>query len=151
MSQHSNTCPGNGKCLEICECTCLDRRHRDFWKFCVCGHEKHNKHQESCIPQTCHKDCEKKPCSNFRYCHVYTSQRVLDRYNGLCIYCWKYYGKIIETKKIEPCSICFEVKQILNTKYIEMCFDCFEEILDSQPEEVFEYNAIHHYSEDKEN
>jgi hypothetical protein len=76
---------------------------------------------------------------------------VLDKYDDLCIYCWKYYGKIIETNKIEKCSLCFQLKQILHTKYTEMCFECFEEILDSEVEDVFEHNSVLRYSDDKEN
>ena len=141
-------CTGNGKCLELCECRCISRNNYTLWKFCVCGHERH---QESCVPRVCHNECEKKRCFNFRYCHVYTSQRVLDKYDDLCIYCWKYYGKIIETNKIEKCSLCFQLKQILHTKYTEMCFECFEEILDSEVEDVFEHNSVLRYSDDKEN
>jgi hypothetical protein len=139
-------CPGNGKCLEICECTCIDRQHRNLWRFCVCDHDRH---KESCVPSVCLKKCEPKRCFNYQYCHVLTSQRVLDEHEGLCIYCWKYYGNLIPIQKIKKCPLCLQVKVILNTvcRPPEICYECFEEILDSEPEENMENNAILRYIE----
>ena len=143
-------CQGNGQCLEECSCRCFDRRHQNSWKFCVCGHANH---ESSCVPTRCEKGCTLKPCFNYRFCDVKTSQRVLNNYNGLCIYCWKYFGKIFPTNNFKKCTMCQEEKMVLNTKFkiMEICFECFEDMVDNSPESLIEHDAILRYVENKEN
>ena len=121
-----SVCQGRGECFRQCICFCDVEP-------CTCAHARHQKVSggEEFTSKFCHKvcqhNCKLAPCKNYTLCKQSRPQHLLDCYNGMCLDCAVYYGKLRYERRGD-CPVCFEPKDLVESvcgKH-NICLDCWK-------------------------
>lgn len=125
-------CSGDGSCFENCWCYCYEDDYNMLiqCKICECGHRSH---AGNCPPKKqCIYNCKLIECENFLFCGEKMPKWKWFEYQGLCINCSTYVGKLLFINITAECTICTDVKKLIQLSCgHRLCSDCWKTICDS--------------------
>lgn len=123
-----NICNGDGKCIIYCYCICFNYNsnyQRIYHKICICGHRKHQNHENNLYGYCPSDHCKLIKCINFKYCNLKRPLYELQLNKLYCNFCSIYLNTFMKLDLIKKCNICNKNENIVLLKCNHtICYNC---------------------------